>query len=127
MTYVSVMDIWVKWKVKENQAFVQVRRKEGDYFPVKVGLPERNVMLLRQFDLFMDGVLKEIEARVLELQGVLSNQTFLNCNIPCFLQVGMFKRGDRSDWQQLIDKTEKKRKLFDDLLKGDDGGKHIFK
>ncbi|KAG7158750.1 nucleolar protein 9-like [Homarus americanus] len=31
-------------------------------------------------------------------------------------QVHMFRRGDKSDWQELIDKAEKKRKLFDDLL-----------
>ncbi|KAK8743793.1 hypothetical protein OTU49_001271 [Cherax quadricarinatus] len=34
--------------------------------------------------------------------------------------VDMFKRGDKSDWQQLIDKAEKKRKMFDDLLVPDE-------
>lgn len=31
-------------------------------------------------------------------------------------QVGMFKRGDKSDWQELVDKIENKRKMFADLL-----------
>ncbi|XP_071550706.1 LOW QUALITY PROTEIN: nucleolar protein 9 [Panulirus ornatus] len=34
-------------------------------------------------------------------------------------KVDLFKRGNRSDWEQLIDKTDKKRKMFDDLLKED--------
>nr|XP_045601865.1 nucleolar protein 9-like isoform X1 [Procambarus clarkii] len=42
-------------------------------------------------------------------------------------QVGMFKRGDKSDWQELIDKAEKKRKMFDDLLVEDKEGEHKTK
>lgn len=37
------------------------------------------------------------------------------------LQVGMFKRGDKSDWQQLVDKIENKRKMFADLLNDSEG------
>lgn len=36
-------------------------------------------------------------------------------------QLNMFKRGDKSDWQQVIDQTEKKRKMFVDLLNEDKG------
>lgn len=37
------------------------------------------------------------------------------------LQVGMFKRGDKSDWQELVDKIEHKRKMFADLLNEGEG------
>lgn len=40
-------------------------------------------------------------------------------------QVNMFKRGDKSDWQQLIDQTEKKRKMFADLLNEDEDKKEV--
>lgn len=47
-------------------------------------------------------------------------------NVYILFQVGMFKRGDKSDWQQLIDQTEKKRKMFADLLNEDKGKTSIF-
>lgn len=33
----------------------------------------------------------------------------------------MFKRGDKSDWQELVDKIENKRKMFADLLNEGEG------
>lgn len=33
----------------------------------------------------------------------------------------MFKRGNKGDWQELIDKAEKKRTMFDDLLEEEEG------
>ncbi|KAK4304666.1 hypothetical protein Pmani_023398 [Petrolisthes manimaculis] len=35
-------------------------------------------------------------------------------------KVDMFKRGNKGDWQELVDKAEKKRTMFEDLLKEDE-------
>lgn len=45
---------------------MEVGREEGDYFPVKVGLRQENVMLPWLFSIFMDGVVSEVKATVRE-------------------------------------------------------------
>lgn len=48
-------------------------------------------------------------------------------HLPNFsLQVDMFKRGGKSDWQQLVDKIENKRKMFADLLNENEGELLMF-
>ncbi|MPC35030.1 hypothetical protein E2C01_028439 [Portunus trituberculatus] len=47
-----------------------------------------------------------------------SNETYIAVGFPL---VNLFKRGDKSDWQQVIDQTEKKRKMFVDLLNEGEG------
>ena len=48
------------------KACVRVGNEESDWFPVKVGLRQGCVMSPWLFNLFMDGVVREVNARVLE-------------------------------------------------------------
>lgn len=45
---------------------------------------------------------------------------------PFLIQVELFKRGNKGDWQELIDKAEKKRAMFDDLLKEEKGEEKVI-
>jgi len=56
----------VKGFYKESKACVRVSREEGEYFPVKVGLRQGCVMSPWLFNIFMDGVVREVKARVRE-------------------------------------------------------------
>ncbi|XP_045131829.1 nucleolar protein 9-like isoform X2 [Portunus trituberculatus] len=61
-------------------------------------------------------VCNELVADEFKLKDNLCGKIIFNS-----FQVNLFKRGDKSDWQQVIDQTEKKRKMFVDLLNEDKG------
>ncbi len=54
---------------KDGEVCVRVGREEEEYFPVKIGLRHGCVMSVWLFNIFMDGVVRGVKARIRE-QGL---------------------------------------------------------